>query len=551
MPVIETSVKISPAHPVAYFCAEFGLRADLPIYAGGLGILAGDTLKAAADSNKPMVGVGLLYRGIAAGQHITDDGWQEEIDLPVDPLALGLQPVQVDEHPLFIKVHLTQVDIWVECWQLKIGDSVTLYLLDTDNEQNQLTERTISQELYSGTEEALLKQQLILGIGGVKLLHALGIHPAIYHINEGRPSFLHWQLIRSYMDQNGLGFEEASNEAKQKTVYTNHTLVGAGNPSVSSHLLRTYAQYYAEKMGITVDQLLASGIESDPEQFMVTRFALNTSRKASGVSQLHTQLSTHSWPEYSWINVTNGVHLPTWQDDQMAGAEFMSDDQVWQRHLQLKRQTMEYIQAKTGYGYNPDALVIGWARRIAGYKHLDWVFSDVDRLTTLVRQSDRPVTILISGKAHHFDQQGKALLKQIIEYMQRELSGHALFIPNYNLEIAQHLTRGVDVWLNTPEYGKEACGTSGMKAISNGVLNCTVADGWAAEVDWNGMGWVINHQDAAADLYRLLAENIIPLYYQQAGIVADWIAMMRKSIALAPSFSAQRMINEYFDKLYF
>jgi starch phosphorylase len=277
----------SAQHPIAFFCAEFGVDSRLPIYAGGLGILAGDILKEAADQKIPMVGVGLLYRGEGAIQHITAQGQQLEHDNNFDPLSMGLEHVYVDEMPLFIKVHLTQLDIWIRCWKKTIGETVTLYLLDTDTEQNHQNERNICRALYAGTEEETIKQQLILGIGGVKLLHALEIHPDLYHINEGRPSFLHWQLIRSYMDDHGASFDDASGKARQKTVYTNHTLVAAGNQSYATDLLKAYSAYYAEKMQVSVERLLQPGMEG--ESFNITRYALNTSRKASAVSQLHYQ----------------------------------------------------------------------------------------------------------------------------------------------------------------------------------------------------------------------------------------------------------------------
>jgi glycogen phosphorylase len=550
----QSAAPLSPTSPIAYFCAEFAMRSDLPIYAGGLGILAGDVLRAAAQQGLPMVGVGLLYRGEAAAQSISATGEQEETDVPVEPLSLGLEPVHLDDHPLYIKVHLTEVDVWVECWKMQLSPTVTLYLLDTDNEQNLSTERDICRQLYAGTEEALLKQQLILGIGGVKLLHVLGIHPHAYHLNEGRPAFLHWQLIRSYMDEHGMDFTQAREAARQKTIYTNHTLVGAGNPHVSSSLLKVYAQYYADKMGVAVEELLQLGLEEDPELFWTTRFALNVSHKASAVSQLHGELSKQTWPEYDWSSITNGVDMDFWQDSRFreSSLENMSDERIWEIHRDNKRQTMEFVRAQTGYEYNPDWLVITWARRIAGYKHLDWLFADLDRLIVAVRSTDRPIQLLVAGKAHRHDTQGKALLKQVIGYFQKELTGHALFVPNYNLDVARHLVKGSDVWLNTPELGKEASGTSGMKAISNGVLHCTTPDGWAAEVEWPALGWSLDPSDPANHLYRLLEGELPEAYYNRtpAGLPTTWLAKMRASLALSPKFSAERMVREYCQQLY-
>lgn len=531
---------------IAYFCAEFGLESRLPIYAGGLGVLAGDTLKEASDQKLPMIGIGLLYHGEAARQAITLEGEQLEVDIPFDELSVGLEHVYVDEKPLFVKVHLTQVDIWVRVWKKTIGETVTLYLLDTDTEQNHLSERSITYALYQGTEEELVKQQMILGIGGVKLLYELGLHPTVYHINEGRPAFLHWQLIRMFMDKHGMSYTEAKALAKEKTVYTNHTLVAAGNKGYPTSLIETYADYYAQKMGISLAELLEDGTHGHPEEFKMTRFALNISSKANGVSALHTKLSAETWEKYTWQNVTNGVHLPTWQSHEFAQPN-ITDQRIWEIHQRNKEALVNFVRERTGYGFDSQKLVLGWARRIADYKHLDWLFDDMERLVSLVKNERRPVQLLIAGKAHFGDTAGKALLKRIIGYMQNELAGSALFIPNYDLDVANYLVKGCDVWLNTPERGKEACGTSGMKALSNGVLNCTIEDGWVGEADWNGLGWLIDHTNPSQDLYSKLESQIIKLYFErnEQDVSIGWVNMMRKSIMTAQQFSATRMLNEY------
>lgn len=543
--------EISNAHPVAYFCAEFGFDANVPIYAGGLGILAGDTIKQAADSNFPMIGVGLLSRGFGMRQYITPEGEQVDQDWFFDPRSVGLENVYVDDEPLFVKVHLTEVTVWLRCWKKTFANGVVLYLLDSETDQNQLPERSLTQVLYCGTKELQLKQQLLLGIGGVKLLTKLGIHPSLYHLQEGRPAFLHWQLIRQLMDTHKIEYESARRLAKEKTVYTNHTLVAAGNQSYSMDLLHVLAGYYAEKMKISIDELLKQGIDGDPTQFSVTRFALNVSRKASGVSKLHSKLSEEQWPEYRWTNITNGVHFPTWQSPRIAATK-NSPHELWQNHLQEKQDLANFVQAQTGYTFDPNRLVITWARRLAGYKQMEILFTDVQRLAKLIKQVDRPVQILLAGKAHQGDVQGKKLLKQIIGYMQNELSGHALFVPNYNISVAQALVRGSDLWLNTPIHGQEACGTSGMKAASNGVAQCTVPDGWAAEVDWSSTGWALTPNFTAENLYDLLENEIIPTFYERdhEGRPVKWIEMMQKTIEMADHFSAQRMLIEYQSNLY-
>lgn len=542
---------ISSTNPVAYFCAEFGFDVNLPIYAGGLGILAGDTLKQAGDDAFPMVGVGLLYRGYGMRQSIDEHGDQSDHDWLFDPLSQGLEHVYVDDMPLFIKVHLSEVDIWLRCWKKTFNNGVVLYLLDSETDQNQLPERSITQVLYSGTQESLLKQQFILGIGGVKLLTALGIHPALFHLNEGRPAFLHWQVIRQLMDTHGIKYDSARQLAIERTVYTNHTLVAAGNQGYPMDYLKALAPYYADKMGITVDELLKPGIDLDPNTFSITRFALNVSRKASGVSELHSKLSEEYWPQYHWTNVTNGVHMPTWRSPLITSNGTQSSDSLWNAHNQEKQNLVDFVQHHTGYGYDPSRMVITWARRLAGYKQVSVLFEDLERLRHILKKKNQQVQLLIAGKAHQGDAHGKALLKDIVGYMQRELSGNALFLPNYNLEVAQHLVRGSDIWLNTPQIGKEACGTSGMKASANGVLQCSIPDGWVAEISLEGSGWTLPPKDLSTALYELLEQSIVPLYYQREnGVPKEWIERMKKTIVLSEKFSAQRMLKEYKEKLY-
>jgi len=538
-------------NPIAYFCAEFGIDSHLPLYAGGLGVLAGDTVKEAADQGLPFVAVGLMYRGENAIQEITSDGMQQEKDLDVDPLSLGFEHVYVDDMPLFIKVHLTTIDVWARCWKKTLKNGVTLYLLDTETDQNLKQERVITHALYSGTEESLLKQQLILGIGGVKLLHALDIYPNLYHINEGRPAFLHWQLIRTYMDTHGLSYEEARDKAKSKTVYTNHTLVAAGNESYNVNLLKTYGLYYAEKMGISIDKLLEPGIEDNPEKFNMTRFALNVSCKASGVSLPHYELSKKQWPEYQWHHITNGVHFPTWQDQEMRACD-KDGNCIWTVHQRNKKDLREYIQKTTGFAYDENRMVISWARRMAGYKRPQEIFDDINRLKNILTNLQYPVQILISGKAHAKDTQAKMFLQEMIHHMQHELSGYVLYIPNYNMEVAQYLVRGSDVWLNTPTKGMEASGTSGMKAAAKGVLQCTVRDGWTEEVDWYGIGWDLDPNHLSSSFYHLLESDIVPKFYQrdENGVPQAWLERMKKTLTMALQYSATRMMNEYKQKLY-
>ncbi len=543
--------EINKEHPIAYLCAEYAIESRLPFYAGGLGVLAGDTIKAAADRDLPFVAIGLLYRGERIIQEIDNEGMQIEKDMNFDPVSSGLEHVYKDDQPLFIKVKMNEYYVWARVWKKTFSKNTILYLLDTDTDQNQLQERSITHGLYIGTEGTTLKQQLLLGVGGVKVLYALGIRPSVYHINEGRPAFVHWELIRKFMDEHGKSYQEAVVLAKSKTVYTNHTLVAAGNNFIRTEHLKVYAKYYANKMGITVEQLLDAGIKENKDHFRMTNYGLNVSKRASGVSQLHTKLSRKLWPNYDWVNVTNGVHFGTWQDHEIAQCD-QSSDEVWHLHLEAKKRLKNFVLQRTGFSYPEDRMVITWARRLAGYKRLDSLFADVERLRQILRDANKPVQLLVSGKAHILDKHGKIKLQKIIRHMARELSGYAIFIPNYDLDVAKHLVSGSDLWINIPEYGKEACGTSGMKAIANGVLKCTVADGWAEEVNWDGIGWILDNANVSNDLYTKLEQEIIPLYYQRDhnDIPQEWLERMQKSIELSYRFSAKRMLDEYLEKLY-
>ena len=542
----------SAENPIAYFSAEFAIHNGLPIYAGGLGVLAGDILKSAADLGIHMAGVGLLYKGEEAHQKITLEGNQEEVNFDYIPENEGLELIRdATGQPVFVKVHLTQVDVWLQIWRYKIGETVNLYLLDPDNPYNHSHERRLAYALYAGTQEEIIKQQLVLGIGGVKALKVLKLEPALYHVNEGRPSFLHWQLIRSVMDDKGVSYRTAKKQAIQQTVYTNHTIVAAGNQTYDLDLMKAYTKYYAEKMGINAVDLLKDGLDKQG-RFDVTLFALNTSGRASSVSQSHFKVCKKLWPKYNWVNITNAVHFPTWHDAHLSSE--LSDEELWQAHLEAKRQTQTLIAARTGFNYDPNKLVITWARRFASYKQPDLLFRDLHRLQDIALSTNRPVQILVAGKAHVFDSESKSMIREIIGYMSRELRGNALFIPDYNLEMGAALTRGSDVWLNTPRKGEEASGTSGMKAISNGVIQVTSADGWAEEVDWSdeSTGWVIDHKDMQASLFALIEDKVIPTFYHrdEKDLPTKWLKMMRRSIVLSSQYNAERMMEEYCTKLY-
>lgn len=539
--------------PVAYFSAEFAIESGMPIYAGGLGVLAGDILKEAADLGINMVGIGLLYKGEEAKQIISPDGQQLEENINFHPDDFGLELMRDSNgEPMFVKVHLTQVDVWLQLWKKKIGESVDLILLDPDNLMNHSHERRLAWAIYAGTQEEIIKQQLILGIGGVKALHALGITPELYHVNEGRPSFLYWQLIRQYMELASLSFREASKRAKESIVYTNHTVVKAGNQTYDLDLMKAYCKYYASKMGLDVEKLLASGTDSN-HRFDVTQFALNTCRKASSVSEPHFQVCRKNWPRYNWVNVTNGIHFPTWVDARFQEAD-LTDEDLWRYHQENKKATQKLIYERTGFNYNQDALVITWARRFVTYKQPEVIFQDIEQLQKILLSTARPVQLIVAGKAHIFDQAAKRMIRELIGYMSRELRHHALFVPNYNMELGAALTRGSDVWLNTPKVGQEASGTSGMKGIANGVLQLTTVDGWAAEIDWskNEIGWPLAYPQTGESFFHLMNQEILPLFYARnpQGIPPGWVKKMRAAIKASRRYDARRMMTDYNERLY-
>lgn len=537
--------------PIAYLSAEFGFDVNIPIYAGGLGVLAGDTMKQAGDEQFPFVGVGLLYRGQYMKQSITAAGEQVEEQWQFDPVSVGVEHVYINgDDPLFITVKVGDEEVWLRCWKKTFSPQTYLYLLDSDTDQNPAHLRKITQYLYVGDTDYQLKQEIVHGVGAVKLLTELGIVPRLYHLNEGRPVFLHWQLILDVMKHHQVPAETALRLVRNNVVYTNHTLVAAGNMSYPNAALAPLAKPYAEAMGISVNQLLSLGSTSNPDTYSVTSAALNISKTASGVSKPHTELSKQLWPDYSWVNVTNGVHRPSWQHPEIV--EAAKDPQtLWQKHLDLKTQLRDYIQATTGFGYDSNRLVLTWARRVAGYKQLGALFAEVETLREICAQHGREVQILVSGKAHYGDTYGKELLKEVIHYFSTVLAGFALFVPNYNLEVAQFLTRGSDVWLNTPARGKEASGTSGMKAIANGVLQMTVADGWAAEVNWENLGWALNPDDITPSTYQSLREAQDLFYLRNdRGFSDEWVRRMQASIELFNSYSTERMLSEYKEKLY-
>jgi starch phosphorylase len=558
MPTVQTEPNAStwwsqshgPDHEllVAYFSMEFGLEARLPIYSGGLGVLAGDYLKAAAELGLPLVGVGLLYRDGYFRQQLDASGRQVEAREPFDPDAFGLA-----REPVSIELDLAGEPLEVAVWRYDV-DSVPLYLLDAEG---------VTDSLYGGDREHRIQQELVLGIGGVRALAALGLQPRVYHVNEGHAAFLAIERARALVER-GSSTADALQRVTATTVFTTHTPVPAGNEVFAEELVLRYLGGPAEQAGISAEELLGLGRSNGTRDFGLTPLALRLAARANAVSALHGEVARSMWaglspaPGAPIEHITNGIHLGTWLapelDDLLRAAgvrpEAPPSAGGWEaaRALDLDelrgvRTTLKQRLADRT-GLDPSLLTIGFARRFATYKRASLVFSDLRRLLAL------PLQIVVAGKAHPQDAAGKELLREIVALARGPAAGRVVFLEGYDIELARLLIPGCDVWLNTPQRPYEASGTSGMKAAVNGVLNLSVLDGWWAEAYDPAYGWAIAGRSDEADageLYELLTDQVVPRYAARD----DWASMMRSSIAeLAPRFSMQRAVIEYTERYY-
>jgi len=534
---------------VAYFSMEFGVDARLPIYSGGLGVLAGDHLKAAAELGIPLVGVGLFYRGGYFTQSLDANGRQTEKYASLDAESLGLEREAVT-----VDVELAGETVSADVWRLDVG-SVPLYLLDVDY---------LTDALYSGDREHRIRQELVLGVGGVRALAALGVAPTVFHVNEGHSAFLAIERARMLVAE-GMSTDDALEEVRRTTVFTTHTPVPAGNEVFAEDLVARYVNGLARQAGIDETRLLALGHSEDTDGFGLTPLALRLSAHANGVSKLHGEVAREMWAplwpgqEPPIDSITNGVHLGTWLSRELN--ELLVDAGVrpsappdwanWGAAEALDLEALASVhevrkRRVTGLaGLDPDLLTLGFARRFATYKRAGLVFSDLPRLLSL------PVQIVVAGKAHPADAPGKDVMQEIVE-LSRDASTNAriVFVSNYDIDLARQIIPGVDVWLNTPRRPYEASGTSGMKAAVNGVLNFSVLDGWWAEAYDPAFGWAIDggtDDDDREQLYRVLEQEIVPCFADRE----RWLTMMRASIArLSPVFSMQRAVIEYTNRYY-
>jgi len=529
---------------VAYFCMEYGLHEELPIYAGGLGILAGDFLKSAYDLGLPMVGIGILWRQDYTEQYIGEDGRPYDIYPTYDYDF-------VKDTGVTVQVRVRGADVTCRVRLVDQYKNAPLYLLDTNfpgSEHGWMTGK-----LYGGVEQDRVAQEIILGIGGVRALRALGIEVDRYHFNEGHAVFAGIELIREKMQQRGMSFQDAWQATRQEIVFTTHTPVAAGNEIHNHGLL----QHMEACNGLTYEQM--GEIGGDP--FNMTAAALKLSGAANAVSKLHGQTARNMWKEVDdaapIISITNGVHPETFQDERVRDA-FENGGDLWEPHMQAKRELVEFVKRNSDANFNPDALIVGFARRAAPYKRSELIFRNAEVIDPLLR--DGKLQLIFSGKAHPRDTIGKDIIADLVK-MDRKYKDSVVFLENYNMHVAKKMVRGCDVWLNNPRRPLEASGTSGMKAAMNGVLNVSIVDGWVAEGLQHGIsGWSLcsickkaehhlseDERDLQA-LYRTLFDEVIPTYYNDH---ARWVDMMRASIDMAHyQFSSDRMLREYYDVLY-
>jgi len=600
-------------HSIAYFSAEFALHQSLPIYSGGLGVLAGDHCKEASDLGIPLIGVGLMYPQGYFHQHISAEGWQEESYEPTNWADAPIEPaITRDGKPCITAVPLGDRTVLVAVWRVRLG-RVKLYLLDTDLEENAPWDRELSARLYGGDRETRIQQEIILGIGGVRALKALGSDPAVFHLNEGHAAFVVLQRIRDAIEQ-GSTFEQALEEIRATTVFTTHTPVAAGHDAFGFHLVEKHLAGCWGTLGANRDRFLALGSydSGGGPQFNMTALALRSAERVNAVSRLHAEVTRAMWApiwpgaaehERPVAPLTNGVHLGTWLSADLfdlfteyLGSDWtgrhddpelwdailgIPDGELWSVRQALRRYLFTFIRERMrqrwtvehvstprvvagGTLLEPDALTIGFARRFTGYKRAELIFHDAERLARILNATERPVQIIFAGKSHPADDIGKHNLQRVYKRALDPLfGGRVAFVDDYDLHVAHFLVQGCDVWLNNPRKPMEASGTSGMKAALNGVPHLSIGDGWWAEGFDGTNGWTIDGgvtgDDAAVDaadaaaLYRLLEEDVVPAFYDRdaAGVPHRWMAVVKQAIrTVAPRFSARRMVKEYVQRMY-
>jgi starch phosphorylase len=611
-----THAGVLGSKPVAYFSLEFGVHESVPIYSGGLGVLSGDHIKSASGLGVPLVAIGLFYDQGYFKQHLDVNGWQREEYLDTKVENLPMEPaLGVDGKPITVRIDTRTGKLLAKVWLMRVG-RVRLYLLDCDVPSNSPEDRELTARLYGGDNRTRVRQELVAGVGGMRALKALGINPGVYHLNEGHSAFATLEAIRTRMKDDGMSFDTALREVAQHTVFTTHTPVPAGHDRFDRNLIEEHLGPLRDELGISTEQLMGLGRvepQNEYETFCMTVLGLKLSRRANAVSNLHGYVSrrmwAHLWPwrveeEIPIGHITNGVHIQSWlawQMQQLYDRYFpanwmrrMGEPDVWQMiheidpgelwetHYALKNLLVAFVRRRVSRQcrrrgesddaveaarniLDPNILTIGFARRFATYKRAAMILGDADRLHALMNHPERPFQIIFAGKAHPADEPGKQLIQKIANLRHDpRFAGRIAFVEDYDINVCRHLIQGVDVWMNNPRRPLEASGTSGQKAVLNGALNMSILDGWWAEAYDGTNGFAIgqgaSHVDDrvtdardAADLYRVLSEEVIPLYYDRDvdGLPRHWIKRMMNSISsLAWRFSADRMVADYVHKTY-
>ncbi len=602
--------------PVAYFSAEFGLHESLPIYSGGLGVLAGDHIKSASDLDIPLIGIGLFYSQGYFRQRLDENGWQREEYIPNDVTQLPMESaIGSNGQPVTVVIETRSGSISAKVWRVRVG-RCDLLLLDSNVEGNAPEDRELTSRLYGGDRRVRIRQELLLGVGGFRALKAMGITPGVLHLNEGHSTFALLDAVRARMVEEGIEFEHAARRVSREVVFTTHTPVPAGHDRFDAALIEEHLGPLRDGLGLSHDALMDMGRETpgkNDEEFCMTVLALRLARRANAVSALHGEVSRHMWvglfPGRSEDavpigHITNGVHVPTWLAPQMfrlydrhlgnawhersseqrlwEGIENVDDGELWETHLSLKSRLIDFVRyraveqaerrgespaalQKLARILSPDALTIGFARRFATYKRANLFLADVENLASMANDPKRPLQFVFSGKAHPRDEPGKGVLQQIVQTMRdRKFADKFVFVEDYDINVGRHFVQGVDVWLNNPRRPLEASGTSGQKVVLNGGLNLSVLDGWWAEA-YDGLnGFAIGAgrthsnmdvHDArdGQDLYRVLRDEVIPLYYQRDrdGLPRGWIKRMKRTLrTLGWRFNADRMVMDYTMKSY-
>lgn len=534
-------------NPIAYFCAEFALTSEIPTYAGGLGVLAGDYLREANDRDFPVVAVGLYYNdGYETFHKVDEKGYIEAPHVHKPPESFGMVPVvDKDGNQITVNVPMQDGEITARVWGWQVG-KIKVYLLDTDVTSNSPTDRKITDHLYVKDRETRLKQEIILGIGGARLLEKLGITPSIYHMNEGHSSLLALEIIKKIMVDEKLSFEEARKKAQEKIVFSNHTLVAGGQEVFSSELLSLLLSQYASELGIPITELLNLGKVEEANSFSLTMFSLRTAKLTNAVSKLHAEKAKEIWPDFPLIPITNGIHIPSWN-------AIVDETKFWEAHIENKRILLQKIKPLGATSWNENDLILGWARRLVSYKRPMAILEDIAAIKEILSSTQKPVRIIFSGTLHPSDYEAAEMLGDFHNIIEKELADLALFIPEYSLDTAKSLTSACDVWINTPIVGFEACGTSGMKAALNGGLPLTTRDGWIAEIELLDIGWALDDGQVNKSFIDTLKNKIIPLYFErdETNAPRTWLRNMKYARELIKNdFSATRMLKDYIEKLY-